>query len=699
MLSYVSTTPESSPSLYFNHLLSKVVINLSTDEVSLADAKVVTYSSSSIDYDLATGNYEVSNGLSSILMASNGTNSFKAIVVPRDVVAGDAFAAVEIDGVTYEVTSPSALSFASGCQYTFNLVISSNVTTGEIEIAFGDATIGDWEDGNSSEDEHDDYAWSVYTSDDGSTTGVWTDDLMGWLFGGYTAVKNVTVYYTDDVPGLYRIDNIYTGDFSCQIWGCTEDEEIGCAIDPTITTISTYIHAENPDAVWIEYHDSGYYIGSDYGNFYYGSYCNENFSGLDEESSIPSIYGTMVDGYISFPASAMYVYLDIYNGAWLGGYGELSLALPGASVPTDTPNYNSTLTEGTYTMSGYSYFDSAWYDEEITISYVDASTGEISIAGMFYGYSDALVTGYYDATAQTISIPDWQLLGEFDFGDYGVSDVYFANATDATDIVFTLDMDGETFATEQWWGYYADALSAWYDLYSASNIVVTMGDGTEFKSGSYVMSGYSYFYDTWNDEPITISSVDASTGEATITGLFYGFSEMTVSAVYDDATKTISIPDWQNLGEFDFGDSGVSNVYLANANDESDIVFTLNDEGIYETEQWWGYYLETLGGWYDAYSASTITPASTSYSVKADAPYSIVSSVKSAKAVKDVKSLTAVNKLNVVPAKVSNAVCKPVLSAPSKPVLSAPSKPVLSKESKQSNKALRTIAQSAFMIK
>ncbi len=694
--------------------------------------------------------------------------------------AGDA------DGVL--VLETSALSFTAGAE---SATLKISFPSAEIGVSYsGSITITDEQAAVYKQvvlnfSVMRSYTWELMVGDDGSTTGIWTDELLG-LYGVSALSAPVSVYEAAEVPGYLKVVGLYTDDFFLASTGVSA-EDFGMS-SISSTAVDIYIHAEDPTAVWIPEQNTGMIVDPDYGEMVFGTICEAN--GFSSSS-----YATLVDNVIVIPASTLYVYetLDSSSLYYANSGGATGLSLPGASpvaeiesvsytglftaasgdmsamfdivanentasvlytvVTSDTDvaaeaeaiiagtvesteltsfgsfsapiieggtyyvvavPFNvdgvagaystckfkivlgevetaSVLADGTYTLSGYSYYDSAWFDEDVTISYVDASTGEVSIAGMFYGYCSGLVTGYYDATAQTITIPDWQLLGDVDFGSYGVSSVYFSTASEGLEsIVFTLGADGETFATDMYWGYYLYDIDGWYDVFIQSTLLVEMGDGTEFKSGSYVVSGYSYYDSAWFDEPVTISSIDASTGEATITGMFYGYGSESITAVYDNTAKTITIPDWQLIGDVDFGSYGVSSVYFSTASEGLEsIVFTLNDEGIYETEMYWGYYLYDIDGWYDVFTAATITLATPAagvapaYSVKADAPYSIVSSVKAAVAVKDIKSLTAVNKLNVVPAKVSNAV----------------SKPAISKVSKPSNRMVKELNKSAFMIK
>ncbi len=471
-----SATSSSTPTLPFVHALSGIVITFSSSDVDLSSATISVNALTSVACDVLASNY-VGEGSTSSIKTLATSDGYTAIIAPQTIAAGSELITISLGGENYVWTTTSSFTVESGSQLSCTISFENK----EISLISGD--IQEWSyageiDGTLSKKDDDvttggDDEWKVYTSADGSTTGVWSDDIMATLFTDtYSATKNVEIYYNESLPGVYRIENIYTADFSCQIWGCTEADEAGYAIDPSTQSepIYTYIHAEDPSAVWIEYHNSGYCIDSSYyGYLYYGSYVPEN-AAASEYTGDTACYGTMVDGYITFPASSFLGTLSLYEGAWLMG-SSVSICFPGGTtVEPETPE-GSVLPAGSYTLSGYSYFDSAWYSEDLTISYVSGSSSSILIYGLFYGYSSVGISATYDADTQTISIPDDQDFGSFSFGDsYGSSNVYFYNANDYSDIVFTLNSDGVSFTTSQYWGYYLSAFEGWYDVYSTSTI-------------------------------------------------------------------------------------------------------------------------------------------------------------------------------------------------------------------------------------
>ncbi len=187
----------------------------------------------------------------------------------------------------------------------------------------------------------DEADWEIVTAEDGSTTGSWTDDLLSGVFSSpvlYPGTKDVEIYENIYTPGYYRIKNLYTAELTSQMYGCSIEDEEGYAVDPETTTIYTYIDATDPDAVWIEFHDVGYYTGETYGNIWFGSYVPDYFS-----SGSSDHYGKLVDGVITFPASSIFLMLDGYSTStgWLTGT-NVSLTLPEAytsssSAPAAAP--------------------------------------------------------------------------------------------------------------------------------------------------------------------------------------------------------------------------------------------------------------------------------------------------------------------------------------------------------------------------
>ncbi len=147
MSSSISATPQSSPSLTFNHLLSSVVVNISSESTLVGvDASIM--SAASVKYDVVNNSVVSSGDSIAVAMNENGTYSYKAIVVPQTYNEGDVVATITISDIAYDVLAPVAVTLESGCQYTFNLTVEvAEEPAADIEISFDDVVINDWGEG------------------------------------------------------------------------------------------------------------------------------------------------------------------------------------------------------------------------------------------------------------------------------------------------------------------------------------------------------------------------------------------------------------------------------------------------------------------------------------------------------------------------------------------------------------------------
>ncbi|MFI3263699.1 MAG: fimbrillin family protein [Rikenellaceae bacterium] len=143
MSSYAAATSASSPTLVFNHLLSNVIIDITSEDITLINVKSYIEAATDIQYNVFYGSYsDASETKSEISMASNGTYSYKAIIVPQSYSTGDTIGYISIDGAKYPIIADKDYDFKSGKEYVLSLDISA--TGGEIEITFGDVSINDW---------------------------------------------------------------------------------------------------------------------------------------------------------------------------------------------------------------------------------------------------------------------------------------------------------------------------------------------------------------------------------------------------------------------------------------------------------------------------------------------------------------------------------------------------------------------------
>lgn len=127
--------------LVFSHRLSHVIVNLEGAAlgsgnltVKLNDVYV------QCDVDINANTYAFKGSKKSIQMADNGTNSFKAIIVPQTIEAGSTFLTVTLDGKDYVLKAKTDLCFTSGKQMVFDLAITKD------EIVSYTGSIVPWEE-------------------------------------------------------------------------------------------------------------------------------------------------------------------------------------------------------------------------------------------------------------------------------------------------------------------------------------------------------------------------------------------------------------------------------------------------------------------------------------------------------------------------------------------------------------------------
>ncbi|MFR9635708.1 MAG: fimbrillin family protein [Rikenellaceae bacterium] len=136
--SSVEATSSTSPQLIFTHLLSKLVINIDSEDVTTADAVATLNAVTDIEYNLESAEYTTSGDVKAITMASDSDTSYKALLVPQVIAANSVFGSVVFGGTTYEFTFGSDITIESGYVYTLNATIVGD------KITFGNAIINDW---------------------------------------------------------------------------------------------------------------------------------------------------------------------------------------------------------------------------------------------------------------------------------------------------------------------------------------------------------------------------------------------------------------------------------------------------------------------------------------------------------------------------------------------------------------------------
>lgn len=163
--------------------------------------------------------------------------------------------------------------------------------------------------------------WNLVTGEGGETKGKWRDDVISSMFNvaNANAEVDVEIYERADKPGYYRM-NPYTQTLIRALFNGTAQ----ACTEPNII-----IDATNPNAVWMPYQTTGVTLGGD-GEIEIASKVSANFSSVSESASL---YGTLKDGIISFPAAGIMVNFTILGG-WYGANssGLQRIMLPGAKA-------------------------------------------------------------------------------------------------------------------------------------------------------------------------------------------------------------------------------------------------------------------------------------------------------------------------------------------------------------------------------
>ena len=161
--------------------------------------------------------------------------------------------------------------------------------------------------------------------------GMWRDDFFASYAAGIGATlakpneeKAVKVYQRKDLPGYYRVDEVYTPEYICLMAEGSEDKANLYA--DYCPAESIYIDASNPDKVLVDWQfafiDPSPY---NYGEVYMCSDAEECF-----DSGYSNIYGKLKDGSITFPKNSLIAYLPAVGGAlYANTSGKQRLVLPG----------------------------------------------------------------------------------------------------------------------------------------------------------------------------------------------------------------------------------------------------------------------------------------------------------------------------------------------------------------------------------
>lgn len=163
--------------------------------------------------------------------------------------------------------------------------------------------------------------WNKLIGDGGETTGLWRDGIFPeWFTVAQPNLEQaVEIYERDDMPGYYRIYDVYGTNYMSNMFGMN-------ASSVCLEQHWTYIDATDPEKVWIPTFKTGIVMSADYGEISIASYVAEN---EEFDPSISSVYGTLKDGVISFPSGALQMHLAVLGWYPSNSYGLHRIILPG----------------------------------------------------------------------------------------------------------------------------------------------------------------------------------------------------------------------------------------------------------------------------------------------------------------------------------------------------------------------------------
>lgn len=177
--------------------------------------------------------------------------------------------------------------------------------------------------------------WNNLVGPNGETTGLFRDAVFQDWFSvsDDDAECSVKIQERDDMPGFYRIYDVYNANYMSALFG-------GNMSGNCVYQSYMYINATDPDKVWIPTFKCGLILHSDYGEISVGSYVTENAA--DFGSSITSVYGKLREGVIQFPSGALQMKLEMLGWYSANATGKHRIILPGYSAK----DYDVELTAG-----------------------------------------------------------------------------------------------------------------------------------------------------------------------------------------------------------------------------------------------------------------------------------------------------------------------------------------------------------------
>lgn len=151
----VNVTPsENKVAVQLSHKMAAVNVVLVEKEgfaegefASLEKGIILTNTTRKAKINFATGEVSALGNAQQdgIVMCPQSSGSFRAVVVPQTVEAGEKLFAITIDGVSYGFrNSAASVTYAAGKQTDVTINIKKKIPAGEYELTLGDIKIADW---------------------------------------------------------------------------------------------------------------------------------------------------------------------------------------------------------------------------------------------------------------------------------------------------------------------------------------------------------------------------------------------------------------------------------------------------------------------------------------------------------------------------------------------------------------------------
>lgn len=377
LFAYTGATSSATPELTFEHLLTKVVVNISSSQTEVIDAVTKINAMQSVECDLTTLATTLKGSITAITMASNGDNSYKVILPPQTITSSSAFASMTINGESFDIYYSSDIELVAGKEYTISATVDGS------SITFGEPVVNDWDNG---EFPHgSEYNTSTIYSD-----GTWT------IADSYSLSS-----MTGSLNDLFD-KNTSTYVYSSGLTSSSESSPHWLVVDLRSNYVIDAILL-TPRSASSSHRNSGYFeVSTDYKNWNYVGDFSIDSGDQQTFSTTPT-----VGRFVRINCTSNYVQLAEFaiQGDYMGESTEVVLSgtctkayfagnsyvtVSGQQTPSITYTYSAAISNWTSTssvISTYVYLHSAG---EYTLAIDASGTSVINVSSGDYSYDVTL---------------------------------------------------------------------------------------------------------------------------------------------------------------------------------------------------------------------------------------------------------------------------------------------------------------------